>query len=120
MIKNKTFQIKLSHLIIGGIFLLLLIFLLKCNITPTVTNTYNKEKREIDSLKIKITEFKKFNIVLDSKINKQQKVIDSLDIKILNTKKELTKTRIYHDNKIKNINSSSPSELSKFFTERYK
>jgi hypothetical protein len=42
--KDKTFQIKLSHLIIGGILLLLLIFLLKCNPKPTPINTYDKEK----------------------------------------------------------------------------
>ena len=45
--KDKTFKIKLSHLIIGGILLLLTIFLLKCNFTPTFINTYDKEKKEI-------------------------------------------------------------------------
>jgi hypothetical protein len=43
--KDKTFQIKLSHLIIGGILLLLTIFLLKCNFTPSFVNTYDKEKK---------------------------------------------------------------------------
>ena len=47
--KDKIFQIKLSHLIIGGILLLLLIFLLKCDPKPIPINTYDKEKREIDS-----------------------------------------------------------------------
>ena len=47
-------------------------------------------------------------------------IIDSLDIKIANTEKELTKTRTYYGNKIKDITSSSPAELNEFFTERYK
>ena len=42
--KDKIFQIKLSHLIIGGILLLLIIFLLKCNVNPPKINTYDKEK----------------------------------------------------------------------------
>jgi peptidoglycan hydrolase CwlO-like protein len=120
MIKNKTFQLKLSHLIIGGILLLLLLFLIYVNVKPTPINTYDKEKREIDSLKIEIGKYKKLNSVLDGKITKQQKVIDSLNIKIANTEKELTKTRIYYGNKIKDITSSSPAELNEFFTERYK
>jgi peptidoglycan hydrolase CwlO-like protein len=120
MVKNKTFKIKLSHLIIGGILLLLLLFLIYVNVKSTPINTYDKEKREIDSLKIEIGKYKKLNSVLDGKINKQQKVIDSLDIKIANTEKELTKTRTYYGNKIKDITSSSPAELNEFFTERYK
>jgi hypothetical protein len=118
--KNKIYQVKLSHLIIGGIFLLLLLFLIYFRPSSTPINTYNKEKREIDSLKIEIVKFKKLNNDLDNKINKQQKVIDSLDIKIANTEKELTKTRTYYGNKIKDITSSSPAELNEFFTERYK
>jgi len=118
--KNKIYQVKLSHLIIGGIFLLLLLFLIYFKPTHTPINTYSKEKKEIDSLKIEIVKFKKLNSALDNKINKQQKVIDSLDIKIANTEKELTKTRTYYGNKIKDITSSSPAELNEFFTERYK
>jgi hypothetical protein len=49
--ENKTIKLKLSHLIIGGILLLLIIFLLKCNVNPPKINTYNKEKKEIDSLR---------------------------------------------------------------------
>jgi uncharacterized integral membrane protein len=48
--ENKTIKLKLSHLIIGGILLLLIIFLFKCNINKTKINTYNKEKNKIDSL----------------------------------------------------------------------
>lgn len=120
MIKDKTFQLKLSHLIIGGILLLLTIFLLKCNFTPSFVNTYDKEKKEIDSLQVEISKLKKNQIKLDKNLNKQILVIDSLSKEIKKTEKELIQTRTYYANKIKNINSSSPSELNEFFTERYK
>ena len=57
---------------------------------------------------------------LDKNLNKQILVIDSLSKEIKKTEKELIQKRIYYANKIKNINSSSPSELDKFFSERYK
>jgi septal ring factor EnvC (AmiA/AmiB activator) len=118
--ENKTIKLKLSHLIIGGILLLLIIFLLKCNVNPTKINTYNKEKNKIDSLCIEINYLKKNQIKLNKNINKQILVIDSLNKEIKTTEKELIQTRTYYGSKIKNINSSSPSELNKFFTERYK
>ena len=118
--KDKTFQIKLSHLIIGGILLLLTIFLLKCNFTPTFINTYDKEKKEIDSLQVEISKLKKSQLELNKDIDKQILITDSLNKEIKITEKELTQTRTYYANKIKNINSSSPSELNEFFTERYK
>jgi septal ring factor EnvC (AmiA/AmiB activator) len=118
--ENKTIKLKLSHLIIGGILLLLLIFLFECSINKTNINTYNKEKNKIDSLYIKINYLKKNQIKLNKNINKQVLVIDSLNKEIKTTEKELIQTRTYYGSKIKNINSSSPSELDKFFTERYK
>jgi peptidoglycan hydrolase CwlO-like protein len=117
---NKTFQIKLSHLIISGIFLLLIIFLIFFRTTPTLINTYDKEKKEIDSLQNETNKLKNINVELGSKIYLQDKVIDSLNKKIKITEKELKQTRIYYGKKIKDISSSSPSELNKFFTERYK
>jgi septal ring factor EnvC (AmiA/AmiB activator) len=119
-VKDKTFQIKLSHLIIGGILLLLTIFLLKCNFTPLFVNTYDKEKKEIDSLQVEISKLKKSQLKLNKDIDKQILITDSLNKEIKITEKELTQTRTYYANKIKNINSSSPSELNEFFTERYK
>ena len=118
--KDKTFQIKLSHLIIGGILLLLLIFLLKCNPKPTPINTYDKEKREIDSLQNETNKLKTLNLQLGNEVYLQNKVVDSLNKEIKITEKELTQTRTYYGNKIKDLNSSSPSELNEFFTERYK
>jgi hypothetical protein len=118
--KNKTFQIKLSHLIIGGIFLLLIIFLISFRTTPTPINTYDKEKREIDSLQNETNKLKILNSQLGNEIYLQNKVVDSLNKEIKTTEKELIQTRTYYGNKIKDLNSSSPSELNKFFTERYK
>jgi len=118
--KDKTFQIKLSHLIIGGILLLLLIFLLKCDPNPTPINTYDKEKKEIDSLQNETNKLKNINVELGNKIYLQDKVVDSLNKEIKTTEKELTQTREYYGKKIKDLNSSSPSELNEFFTERYK
>jgi septal ring factor EnvC (AmiA/AmiB activator) len=118
--KEKVYQIKLSHLIIGGILLLLLIFLIYFRPTPTQINTYDKEKREIDSLKTEINKLKNIQDTLTIDLGKQQKVIDSLSNEIKKTEKELTKNRTYYGKKIKNLTSSSPSELHQFFTERYK
>ena len=118
--ENKTIKLKLSHLIIGGILLLLIIFLLKCNVNPPKINTYDKEKRKIDSLQVEISKLKKSQLELNKDIDKQILITDSLNKEIKITEKELTQTRTYYANKIKNINSSSPSELNEFFTERYK
>jgi len=120
MIKDKTFQLKLSHLIIGGILLLLLLFLIYVKVKPTQINTYDKEKREIDSLRIEINKYKKLNDTLNYQIIKQTKVIDSLNNEIKITEKELIKTRLYYDKKIKDLTSSSPTELNDFFSKRYK
>jgi predicted nucleic acid-binding Zn-ribbon protein len=117
--KNKTFQIKLSRLIIGGILLLWLILLAYFKPTPNVVDKYAKEKIEIDSLQNEIGKLKGLNSQLGNEIYLQTKVMDSLNQEIKTTEKELTQTRTYYGNKIKDLNSSSPSELNEFFTERY-
>ena len=48
--QDKTIQVKLSHLIIGGIILLLLIFLFYQKPPLNIVDKYSKEKKEIDSL----------------------------------------------------------------------
>jgi septal ring factor EnvC (AmiA/AmiB activator) len=117
--ENKTFQIKLSHLIIGGILLLLLIFLVKCKPTTPTVDKYAKEKKEIDSLQTNIFLLKEGQRILTSNVNKQVIVIDSLEEEIIITEKELTQTRTYYDNKIKDLTSASNSELDQFFSNRY-
>jgi peptidoglycan hydrolase CwlO-like protein len=118
--KDKTFQLKLSHLIIGGILLLLIIFLFKCDPKPTPLNNFDKQKKEIDSLQNETNKLKDLNHQLGNEIYLQNKVVDSLNQEIKTTEKELTQTRTYYGKKIKDLNSSSPSELNEFFTERYK
>jgi septal ring factor EnvC (AmiA/AmiB activator) len=117
--KDKTFKIKLSHLIIGGILLLLLIFLVKCKPNTPTVDKYTKEKKEIDSLQTNIFLLKEGQRILTSNVNKQVIVIDSLEEEIIITEKELTQTRTYYDNKIKDLTSASNSELDQFFANRY-
>jgi hypothetical protein len=119
MMKDKTFKIKLSHLIIGGILLLLLVFLIKCKPTTPTVDKYAKEKKEIDSLKYNIFLLKEGQHILTDNVNKQVIVIDSLEEEIIVTEQELTQTRTYYGNKIKDLTSASDTELEQFFTNRY-
>jgi len=120
MVKDKTFQLKLSHLIIGGIFLLLLLYLIYVRIQPTPVPDYSKYKQKIEELQKEIDKLKNDQNILTIDLGKQKKVIDSLDNEVIKTEKELTKTRLYYDKKIKDLISSSPSELNDFFSKRYK
>lgn len=120
MILNKTFQLKLSHLIIGGILLLLLVFLVKCKPTPTSTNKYDKQKQEIERLKNRIELLKFGQQVLNKQLDQQNHIVDSLNIEIKHTEKELQQTRTYYGNKIKDLTSASNTELEQFFSDRYR
>jgi hypothetical protein len=117
--KDILFQIKLSRLIIGGILLFWLIFLVKCKPTTPTVDKYAKEKKEIDNLKNNIFLLKEGQRILTNNVNKQVVVIDSLEEEIIITEKELTQTRTYYDNKIKDLTSASNSELDQFFANRY-
>jgi hypothetical protein len=117
--KDKIIQIKLSRLIIGGILLLCLVFLVKCKPTTPVVDKYAKEKKEIANLKNNIVLLKEGQRILSSNVNKQVVVIDSLEEEIIITEKELTQTRTYYGNKIKDLTSASNTELEQFFTNRY-
>ena len=120
MIQNKTFNVKLSHLIIGGILLLLLVFLVKCKPTPTSTNKYDKQKQEIERLKNRIELLKFGQQVLNKQLDQQNHIVDSLNIEIKHTEKELQQTRTYYGNKIKDLTSASNTELEQFFSDRYR
>ncbi len=102
MIQNKTFQLKLSHLIIGGILLLLLVFLVKCKPTPTTTNKYDKQKKEIEALKSNIALLKVGQQALNKQLEQQDQIVDSLNTEIKLTEQELQTTRTYYGNKINN------------------
>jgi septal ring factor EnvC (AmiA/AmiB activator) len=120
MIQNKTFQLKLSHLIIGGILLLLLVFLVKCKPPPTTTNKYDKQKKEIEALKSNIALLKVGQQALNKQLEQQDQIVDSLNTEIKLTEQELQTTRTYYGNKIKDLTSASNSELEEFFTDRYR
>jgi septal ring factor EnvC (AmiA/AmiB activator) len=121
MIQNKTFQLKISHLIIGGILLLLLVFLVKCDVEkPTPTDKYEKQKQEIERLKNNIFLLKEGQKILTKNIEQQNHIVDSLNIEIKHTEKELQTTRTYYGNKIKDLTSASNTELEQFFSDRYR
>ena len=83
MISNKTFQLKLSHLIIGGILLFLLIYLVKCDVKkPDQTDKYDKQKQEITKLNNQITLLKFGQKVLNKQLDQQKHLVDSLNIEI--------------------------------------
>jgi hypothetical protein len=117
--KDKIIKIKLSRLIIGGILLLWFVLLVKCKPTTPTVDKYAKEKKEIDSLQHNIFLLKEGQHVLTNNVNKQVIVIDSLEEEIIITEKELTQTRTYYDNKIKDLTGASNSELDQFFANRY-
>lgn len=121
MISNKTFQLKLSHLIIGGILLFLLIFLVKCDVKkPDQTDKYDKQKQEITKLNNQITLLKFGQKILNKQLDQQKHLVDSLNIEIKHTEKELQQTRTYYGNKIKDLTSASNTELEQFFSDRYR
>ena len=86
--KNKTFQIKLSHLIIGGIFLLLLVFLVKCKSEKYTGNKmiFSLLNNEIvhftDSIKrLNSSQIIKFDIPYNQNVNKLKiQLYDSLNL----------------------------------------
>jgi uncharacterized membrane protein len=117
--KDKVIKIKLSRLIIGGILLLWFILLVKCKPTSSTVDKYAKEKKEIDSLQHNIFLLKEGQNILTNNVNKQVIVIDSLEEEIIITEQELTQTRTYYGNQIKDLTSASNSELEQFFTNRY-
>jgi len=120
MIQNKTIHLKLSHLLIGGILLLLLVFLVKYKPKPPLTNKYDKEKKEIERLKNHIKLLKVGQYALNKQLTQQNHIVDSLNIEIKHTEKELKQTRTYYGNKIKDLTSASNIELEQFFTDRYR
>ena len=117
--KDKIIKVKLSRLIIGGILLLWFILLTYFKPTTSTVDKYAKEKKEIDSLQNNIFLLKEGQRILTNNVNKQVVVIDSLEEEIIVTEQELTQTRTYYGNKIKDLTSASNTELEQFFTNRY-
>jgi len=117
MIEDRTFTIKLSHLILVGVIFLVLL-LLKCDPNPPV-DKYIQQKKKISILQDNIISLENDQNILTDNVNKQVIVIDSLEGEINITGQELIQTRIYYGNKIKDLTSASDSELEQFFSNRY-
>jgi peptidoglycan hydrolase CwlO-like protein len=81
---------------------------------------YVDPKRSIESLNNVILELQSNQIVLDDKIINSGEKIDSLSQEIVNTKIIILNTKNYYDKKIRDIRTYTPTQLDKFFADRYK
>ena len=118
MIKDKTIKFNVSHLIMGAIILLLLIFIFTRPTTPNPSK-YDKQKQEIDSLSNNIKALQKEQIELNKSLTSHQSKIDLLNYQIDSTNQELTSIRNYYGKKIRDIGNYTPSQLDDFFSKRY-
>ncbi len=118
MVKDKTIKFNVSHLIMGAIILLLLIFIFT---RPAISDTskYDKQKQEIDSLSNNIKALQKEQIELNKSLTLHQNRIDVLNYQIDSTNQELTSIRNYYGKKIRDIGNYTPSQLDDFFSKRY-
>jgi hypothetical protein len=106
--------VALSSIVVG--FLVYNIFFNK----PITDDKYSKQKREIDSLNTLILGLEKQKLVQDSIIKINTDSIGELAHKIEDNNKKIQDIRHYYGEKIKHINDANSTELSDFFTERYK
>ena len=114
----KTLQIKLWHLV-GVVALILVIFYL-VKVNPTQLPDYSQQKREIDSLKLVVKDYKLKEMSLNDSIKKYENNVVILNTKLDSIDTQINKVRKYYDKKIKDINTLSPAQLAEFFSERYK
>ena len=117
---HKTLQIKLWHLV-GVVALILVIFyLFIVKVNPTQLPDYSQQKREIDSLKLVVKDYKLKERSLNDSIKKYENNVVILNTKLDSIDTQINKVRNYYDKKIKDINTLSPTQLAEFFSERYK
>lgn len=118
--KDRVIQVPLYDVILTCITLLMIFFTFRsCEPTPQNTK-YVDQKRSIDSLNNVILELQTIQIVLDDKIINSGNKIDSLSQEIINTKIIILNTKNYYDKKIRDIRTYTPTQLDKFFADRYK
>lgn len=116
---NQEIKLKLWHVLISVIPLTFLLYFIFIEISPTQVGDYSKQEQKIDSLKNIIIKLEDEQFELDRSIFTQQLEINILNKEIDSTNKEIVKVRKYYAKKIKNITSYTPTQLDKFFTERY-
>jgi len=117
---NQEIKLKLWHILICvTVFILLLYFTITTIISPVKVGDYTKQKQKIDSLNIVILGLEDKQLELNRSIVYQQNEIIVLNKQIDSTNIEIVKVKEHYGKKIKNITTYTPTQLDKFFTERY-
>jgi len=118
---NQVLTFNKKQLILFGIGIIMIIIIVSTLSTRVDTPiSYDSYKSEIDSLNTKLKNIKDRQNILDNQIKTYKDSINISNNRIDSLGKELIKTRIYYGKKIKDIGIYTPSELSNFFTIRYK
>ena len=113
---------KTKHLITFGISLILittLVFALILRVNNFFSNQ-DQYKEKIDSLNIELQNLQTQQLILDKKIESYNSLIESSNKRIDSLKNDLSKTKKYYGDKIKNIPNYTSPQLESFFTNRYK
>ena len=93
----------------------------KCvNNNPPYTDQFQKQKTELDSLGKVIIKLNTQQSQLNTQISDHKFKIDSLSEKIITTKQIILNTQNYYGKKIHDVRTYTPTQLDKFFTDRYK
>ena len=100
--KDKVIQLKLWHVILFSVAFSVLVYFALFNPKTIETSDYAQEK-----------------IKLNTTLITYQTKIDSLNFQMDSTRQEIANIRIYYGRQIKDITNYTPSELDKFFTNRY-
>lgn len=109
--------------IIGLVLYTTLIVILTYLLTrpnATVDGLTIKEREQVDSLKTYIVELEHRQRVSDGLIVKYKQDIALLDYKIDSTKTRVIQIRKHYEKKIKDASSYTPTELDRFFSNRYR
>lgn len=86
----------------------------------TGVDKYAKQKQEIDSLSKMIAGLEKDQLKLDSLIVTYKDSLTVMDHQIDSTKNEIKQIQNYYGKKIKNLSGATHTELTDFFSDRYK
>ena len=117
---NKEIKLKLWHVMIFiTVSVLLLFFIIVTAVSPVNVGNYTEQEQKIDSLNNVISGLKGKQLELNESIAYQQNEIVFLNKQIDSTNTEIVKVKEYYGKKIKNITTYTPTQLDKFFTERY-
>ena len=117
---NKEIKLKLWHILVCVVvFTSLLYFTIVTAFSPVQVGDYTDQKQKIDSLNNVIIGLEGKQVELNQSIVYQQLEIDVLNKQIDSTSKEIMQVKKYYGKKIETITTYSPTQLDKFFSERY-